>query len=535
MLGRIKAHLPTPAKRILKGALRRSHPYLPAPMAMRVERAMPSLRKGPASPAPAPPAPPAPVVTPPPQADLGSAPAGNPLGITPEHVGATYEPTEVLPMLALENTMLRTRLLTVAQQVRELQAAAADQTAPEQQEAQAHARMAVTEYLKQQPDAGGKPRHLVIANEYPDVGREYGNGFVHRRVKRYLAAGAHVDVVLAGYSTVERSYEFDGVRVLSGKGAEIAELLQSVDYTSVSVHFLNRWMWDRLVPYLERINLHVFLHGYECSRWIRTVYNLQSGTLLERAINRTFDLQQLWHEVVNHPHGPSSFIFVSDWWRKAVMDDMGVVFPAARTRVIHNIVDTDLFRYREKDADQRFDLLWVRSAANRKYGHDLAIETIKRLTSSPHWERAKVTIIGDGQHFPDFAAALGEFPNVTIEQRFASQEEIAQLHQSHGIFLVPSRLDAQGVSRDEAMSSGLVAVTNLVTAIPEFIDGDTGIVGEAERADQLAEGILALWDDPDRFLRLSKAGAERVRAQCGPQATVDREIELLKLAPSREV
>jgi glycosyltransferase involved in cell wall biosynthesis len=35
---------------------------------------------------------------------------------------------------------------------------------------------------------------------------------------------------------------------------------------------------------------------------------------------------------------------------------------------------------------------------------------------------------------------------------------------------VPSRTDTQGVSRDEAMSSGLVPVTNAVAAIPEFVD-----------------------------------------------------------------
>ena len=390
------------------------------------------------------------------------------------------------------------------------------------------ARAATAEYLAGQSEPGSAMRHLVIANDYPEPGREYGNGFVHRRIQHYRRAGVHVDVVLASPSTTDRIYEFDGVRVLSGRGPEISELLSRVTYDSVSVHFLNRMMWDYLEPHLADITLHVFLHGYECSSWIRRFQNLNgSGTLPRAGDQPTIDLQQLWHEVVTHPHAPASYIFVSDWFKGAVMDDMHVVFPPKRTHVIHNIVDTTLFYFQDKEPEQRFNLLWVRSAAQRNYAHDIAIETLKQLSESPLWSKAKVTIVGDGQYFGEFATQLGQFDNVTIRQGFIVQEEISRLHDEHGIFLVPSRLDSQGVSRDEAMSSGLVVATNLVTAIPEFVDEDSAIVAEPERADQLAQGILRVWEDPELFQRLAVAGAERARAQCGPEATVGREMALL--------
>lgn len=35
-------------------------------------------------------------------------------------------------------------------------------------------------------------------------------------------------------------------------------------------------------------------------------------------------------------------------------------------------------------------------------------------------------------------------------------------------FWFPTRMDTQGVSRDEAMCSGLVPITNKVAAVPEF-------------------------------------------------------------------
>ena len=50
------------------------------------------------------------------------------------------------------------------------------------------------------------------------------------------------------------------------------------------------------------------------------------------------------------------------------------------------------------------------------------------------------------------------------------------MHKKNGIFMVPTRLDSQGVSRDEAMSSGLVPITNNVAAIPEFVDDTCGML-----------------------------------------------------------
>lgn len=447
-----------------------------------------------------------------------------------EDIGTTYDRDEVLPMLAVENNALHTLLRNCRRELRVSQERLAETSdfnrGPEDEEGYNQSAAALANrYLAGQPH--GTPRHLVIANEYPRVGREYGNGFVHQRVKQYLSSGVAVDVVCAGYSVDQELYEYDGVRVLTGHGQEIAEILKRQTYTSVSVHFLNRLMWEALKPFLADLDIHIFLHGYECSRWVRQLSNYNSGRDLERAIERSINLQEFWHEVLYHSHQPKSYIFVSDWWRQAVYDDMRLTFPANRVHIIHNYINTKLFDYVAKPDDQRFNLLWIRSASNRKYGNDIAIKVLKQLSKSEYWERCKVTILGEGRYFSEFQKELGAFPNVHIEERFISQDEIAALHKTHGVFLVPSRLDSQGVSRDEAMSSGLVPVTNLVTAIPEFVDSDTGIVAEPENSEQLAAGILSLWEDAEKFQRLSKAAAQRVRHQSGREATIDREIEVL--------
>ncbi|GAA1119056.1 glycosyltransferase family 4 protein [Citricoccus alkalitolerans] len=457
------------------------------------------------------------------------------LSVPPEFVGTTYGEHEVLPMLALENSVLRQRLTAALDELDTLREPEAQYSGtlsagPDLDEPEGPTTEELAdEYLSGQTLRPGAPRHLVIANDYPDIGREYGNGFVHRRLLHYIDSGIDVDVVLAAPSQERRIYTFDGVRVLVGRGPEIAAVLSRQEYRSVSVHFLNALMWRHLVPFLPDLDLHVFLHGYECDRWIRRVFNFGKGTDLERGIDRTLALQRFWRSVVRHPHGPASFIFVSEWWRRAVTDDMGLVFPANRSRIVHNFIDTELFDYVPKDEDQRYKLLWVRNAGSRKYGNDIAVQVLERLATGPHWHRIEATIIGDGKYFHEFEDALGHHPNVTIQRRFVSQDDVAALHKDHGIFLVPSRLDSQGVSRDEAMSSGLIPVTNAVTAIPEFVDEDCAILAGEEEVDALVRGLNRVLSRPALFTRMSRAASERAHRQCGADATVRRELELMGL------
>ena len=135
-------------------------------------------------------------------------------------------------------------------------------------------------------------------------------------------------------------------------------------------------------------------------------------------------------------------------------------------------------------------------------------------------------MIGDGALFEQTLAPLREFPNVYIEQRFLKQDEIAALHKEYGIFLCPTRMDAQGVSRDEAMASGLVPVTNAVTAIPEFADKTCGILAPGEDVEAMAQGIAMLFEQPEQFAAMSKAAANRVRYQSSTRTIIGVELDL---------
>jgi len=89
-------------------------------------------------------------------------------------------------------------------------------------------------------------------------------------------------------------------------------------------------------------------------------------------------------------------------------------------------------------------------------------------------------------------------------------------------------MDSQGVSRDEAMASGLVPVTNAIAAIPEFTDVDCAFAVPSEDYKGIADAIERLAMDPDLFAKMSRAAAHRVRQQSNLQRTIQQEIKLIR-------
>ena len=210
-----------------------------------------------------------------------------------------------------------------------------------------------------------------------------------------------------------------------------------------------------------------------------------------------------------------------------IFEDYKIQLPKDRYTIIHNCIDTDMFQYVKKDSGQRKKILSIRPYASNVYANDLMAECIKELSAKPYFEELQFRIIGNGALFDEITKPLKKFHNVVIEKKFLRQEEIAKLHKEYGIFLVPTRADTQGVSRDEAMASGLVPVTNAVAAIPEFTDENCAVLAPAEDYQAMASGIDSLVQSEQTFLQMSENAAKRVRSQSDRENTIERELALI--------
>ncbi|WP_353080919.1 glycosyltransferase family 4 protein [Tessaracoccus lapidicaptus] len=376
-------------------------------------------------------------------------------------------------------------------------------------------------------------RFLVVANAYPATDAIYRNPFVHRRVKDYQAAGLDVEVFAVG-PAVPRGYTYvyDGVTVHVGNVAEYGSYLDEQPVRKVLIHFAHDYMLEPLRARHRDIPVHVWVHGFETEQWHRRWFNLVDDPVAIRqtlARRDTLYAPQLdflrW--LFTTTELDVTVIQVSEWFRDHISEpDVGA--QARQSLVIPNVIDTDLFPYREKDAAARTRILAIRSYASRKYAMDLTVGAIEILADHDFFPNLQFDLYGDGPLRERLTARIAGLPNVNILPTFLRQEDIPGVHAEHGVFLTPTRFDSQGVSMCEAMSSGLVPISTDIAAIPEYVQHElNGLLAAPESAEGVAAQIARLYEDPDLFLTLSAEAAASVRRQCGPEATTSREVELI--------
>ncbi len=383
------------------------------------------------------------------------------------------------------------------------------------------------EYIETTIPVLTRARHMVLTNVYPSYDHLYRNGFVHSRVRGYRAAGLDVGVVCLGNVASPVSREFEGVRVTEMASSDFEKLVDVNGIETVLVHFLDPEMWDVVADPDFSARVHVWVHGSEVQPWWRREYNAASEEQLSSAKLASAARMAFWQEVFGNVPDHLDFVFVSRYFAEEVFEDVGIRLPESKYCIIHNPIDGDVFTYVPKALEQRHKVLSIRPYASRKYANDLSVAAVLALAKEPFFGDLTFTFIGDGPMFDEVLAPLRDLDNVAIERRFLTHAEIATLHKEHGIFLTPTRMDAQGVSRDEAMASGLVPVTSAVAAVPEFVDELCGIMAPAEDHLGLAAGIARISGDPDLFARMSEAAARRVREQSGTGVVITQELALI--------
>ncbi|MBB5014461.1 glycosyltransferase family protein [Rehaibacterium terrae] len=369
--------------------------------------------------------------------------------------------------------------------------------------------------------------YLVLTNHYPSANDLYRNGFVHRRVVAYRERGVKADVFRLRPGEQLSYHEFENVDCLTGSAEALDRLLATGRYRAVLVHFLDPGMWQVLERHVRRQRIIVWVHGAEIQPFHRREYNYRTDKERAAAQAKSDARMAFWRGLLKTMPPNLHLVFVSRYFAEEVMEDLGFRLPESHFSIIHNPIDTRLFTYEPKPPEQRKKVLSIRPYASATYANDLSVKAITELKDRSWFSDVEFRLIGDGVLFEETLAPLRGLSNVHLERRFLTQQEIASLHRTYGIFLCPTRMDTQGVSRDEAMASGLVPVTNAVAAIPEFVDEGCGVLAPAEDHLAMAQGIENLVLDPDRFQQMSAAAAARVRRQSDASVVIDAELKIL--------
>ena len=389
-------------------------------------------------------------------------------------------------------------------------------------------------YLGEVPGADSPPVPtsdvLLITNNYPTYDNLYSNAFVHRRVLAYKEANRAVDVLcFDAFQEKTSYYEFDGVSVVSGSAKYLEGALKTGRYKKLLIHFLNGDEWDVIEPYVNDLEVFVWLHGADIQKFYHREFAYKEGFDHKKMKSQALQRERFWGGFLQALPGSVRLIFVSQYLADQTMQDYGVNLDSSAYSVIPNPIDDDLFRYQEKSGAQRKKILSIRPFASKIYANDLTVKAIQLLRDQPWFSECEFRIIGDGRFFDEVLEPIKEFPNVILEKRYLSQKEISELHKNYGVFMCPSRMDTHGVSRDEAMSSGLVPITNEVGAIPEFVDDTCAVVAAPDDAEGLANAVRRLIEDEDLFSSFSVAASKNARKKCSKEKILQKEIELIGL------
>ena len=378
----------------------------------------------------------------------------------------------------------------------------------------------------------GELRILVFNDNYPTPGPGYADSFVRTRLEAYQETfGARICVVKLGRTRKqELDYELSGIQVRHLARADLVGFLSDFRPNVVLVHFIQAYLCREL-PRLTDAPVIVWVHGEEALSWrSRLFYFRTLGPVsLARYIIRNLIQLHAMRRLIAHSNvgnGRVRFVFVSNWMMEAAAHDAGV-----RPRhfdIVPNFVDTNYFAVHVKPPEQRKRILLIRSFNTAKYANDIAVAAIQELQRTyPGFDELRFTIVGFGSLWKPLTRKI-PYANVTLINRVLDHDAIRELHREHGVFLCPTRQDAQGVSMCEAMSSGLVPVTSDNTAIPEFLTPDQGYL--CKSAAEIAAAIVDLADRPGRFSTMSASAARYVRTKAGYEATIAREVDLIRQA-----
>lgn len=182
--------------------------------------------------------------------------------------------------------------------------------------------------------------------------------------------------------------------------------------------------------------------------------------------------------------------------------------PASKVTRIWNGIDLSQFRY-TGPKDELIAIAVARLSAEKDFP-TLLRAMVLALIRVPE---LKLKIVGDG---PERAAleALAESLNLRNSVEFLGERhDVPNLLTQAGFFVTSSLTEGISLTLLEAMAVGLPVVATHVGGNPEIVvEGETGRLAPAANPQALADSIVQMCDERNRWSNLGRAGSERVAA-----------------------
>ncbi|MBR5662649.1 MAG: glycosyltransferase [Bacilli bacterium] len=369
---------------------------------------------------------------------------------------------------------------------------------------------------------------LLITPGYPSESNKYLFGFVHSRVKEYLKQGMNFDVAYVNSENEYCKYVYEGVEVKKIDYYTARNIMQVKKYKKIIVHFFNS-SFSQLLDGVDtsQADIYLFVHGsdvlYRDFNKLTCKYNEKVKKLSKEQLNEYKNRDKILSRYNNMQN--VTFIFPSRWAKFESESQNKIKYK--NYKIISNYIDTNLFMYRKKDPELRKKIIVIRKYDNiNTYSIDLDVKVILELSKKKCFKDLDFDFYGDGSYYYELLNPISNFSNVHLHKQFLSHDEIAKVHSKSGIGLFATRYETQGVSAAEAMSSGLVVVSNAVAAVPEMFKDIPELLAPNEDYKKMANIIEYLYNNPGDFEKFSEKSARIIQKKYSANTTILKDIEL---------
>jgi glycogen(starch) synthase len=373
--------------------------------------------------------------------------------------------------------------------------------------------------------------HVLIANyEFPPVGGG-ASKVSYELAKKLVEKGHDVVVLTSRFGDLPRLEKKDGMvihRVWSWrKGIHDSGLRGAFTYLLMALPVLRRILKKEridIVHYFFGLPtglLSLYSHGIAGRPYLVSLRG-SDVPLYDRDSRKLMILHRVTRPISHQIWRRASSVFaVSYGLRKLARES----FPDVPVGVIHNGVDVINAAVLDgrTQGNSRLRLVCVSRLIPRKGIADLlqALALIRNV-------ECELTVVGEGPIVGELEGLAAEL-DISETVRFVgykSAEEMKQYYIETDAFILPTRSDAFANVILEAMAAALPVIATDVGGVAEaVVDGETGIVVEPRRPDQLATAIQVLANDRALAEQYGRAGRERVRRFFTWAINSDRYIE----------
>lgn len=363
----------------------------------------------------------------------------------------------------------------------------------------------------------------IITSRYPSEDNPYNHMFVHMRSKEYIKQGEQVEVFVPSKESTE--YIFEGVRVKTIPSKEITNHLQ--EYDVLYLHLLHLYPLMKIDgwPIYKAIMKNkypfaMYVHGSEAAYFKDRYFGnrFQLKDLLSFIRKDLYHMPRLKNFLCKIAGKGGLIITPSDWMK----DQIRITFNIDNVYTIPNGIDIDLFSFKSIEAGKR--LIAVRPLGDKVYDIECSIKVLSLLPA-----QYTLDIYGKGKYKEDYEKLIftkGLSARIKIIDNFIDRNKMKKLFHKYDIFISTTRLDTQGITMLEAMSSGLLVAAINNSSKEEFIsDMKTGILGNKPK--ELADKILEVTSSKELFEGITKAGRKSME-EIDVKLTCKKELKILK-------